>query len=329
MSQRAHVTLVFGDGVHACAAAVNAVSLAHVDASADRVAVATNISNATRAILRHGWRIAESSAPAATRKPFEELAAVLQAPYERVAYWDADHFVLPSAAAVINMQRLWSFQPGKLLASAETYQATSWCFSSGLVVFRPSPARYRAFLELSRNASTAGRKPHPRTPLGRCWDGGYQGLLNALWPENDDKWLLNPRSSPWRLLTPENGVSMGCPTDGRLSDGDQGEGPGADSYHFFGRAAPWGTDCGGCALRGLVCNLAQIERRGRPWQHAVRCGYGAAQAAWYSAFLRLPASIRAECFRRIADPASIERAGFNKWATRGWSRGVGCSVSSR
>ena len=93
----AHTTLVVGDGVHACAAAVNAVTLADLDSLRARVVVAMNISRETREILDHGWQLME---PAGSLEPLARKAAILLLPHERALFWDTDHMLLPRPSSL-------------------------------------------------------------------------------------------------------------------------------------------------------------------------------------------------------------------------------------
>ena len=222
----AHTTLVVGDGVHACAAAVNAVTLADLDSSRARVVVAMNISSETREILEHGWQLME---PAGSLEPLVRKAAILLLPHERALFWDTDHMLLPDPRRSTRLEALWRFHPEvELVAAGESYSRRGhWCFNSGLMLFTPNASRHRAYVELVRS----GAKPE------RCWNGGDQGPLNEVYRENSDKWLLDGHM--WNLQTPqgiwrERSLER-CPGDAHLATA-------VDSYHFFGRAAPWGSD---------------------------------------------------------------------------------------
>ena len=127
-------------------------------------------------------------------------------------------------------------------------------------------------------------------------------------------------SQIWRVHTPQQTPGKSCP--GRSVERVQAM---VDSYHFFGRAPPWGGDCGACALRGLPCNEAQLHKRWA-WRHAIPCGFGEVQSLWYSTFLKLPAEIRSVCYRRIVSAAALEMSGRAK-GMQAWAAGAGCALT--
>ena len=325
-----HTTLVIGDAVHACAAAVIAVNLAHIDPTRPRIAYAFNVSDETRDILRRGWQLVEpefdlGSTPALARK-----AHLLTVDLERAIYWDVDHLPLRSERTQRELDKLWRLHPERdMMAPAESFQAGGWCFNSGLMVYRPRPSHFDAYV-----AVLDGRTP--RRPA--CWDGTDQGVLNTLFASNEQKWMIGEKKNlhnTFAVQTPQGGdacvgnLTLALERGAHLSL-EELEAR-VDSYHFFGRAPPWGADCGACVLRGRSCNSAQTHRR-RGWQFADACGFRAAQSAWYEAFLRLPSQTRGVCYERVLDVATLETAGRAKKQAggrsgeAGWSKGAGCGL---
>ena len=319
-----HTTLVIGNAVHACAAAVIAVNLAQIDPSRPRIAFAFNISDQTRAILRQGWQIIEPDFDLSTTPLLARKAHLLTVDLERAMYWDIDHMPLRGERTRRELTKLWRLHPERdLMAPAEAFQAASWCFNSGLMVYRPKPSHFDAYM-----AILDGRTPRREA----CWDGTDQGILNTLFHSNDAKWMIGEKGNldnSWVVQTPQGGDA--CPASNLTQALLHGSHLSleelehrADSYHFFGRAPPWGADCGACVLRGRTCNSAQTKRRDG-WQFADVCGFHAAQTAWYESFLRLPEKIRGVCYDRVLDAAPLDAAGLTK-KQHHWSKGAGCGL---
>ena len=62
-STEAHVAMVFGNGIHACAAAVNGASLAALDPQRARTVLAWDVSEETIRILSHSWLVQHIESP--------------------------------------------------------------------------------------------------------------------------------------------------------------------------------------------------------------------------------------------------------------------------
>ena len=59
----AHVTVAFGDGIHACAAAINGLALAKRDPQRAHVAYTWDANEATLKVLSHSWRVVQVPRP--------------------------------------------------------------------------------------------------------------------------------------------------------------------------------------------------------------------------------------------------------------------------
>jgi|EP00966_Prymnesium_polylepis_P329934 hypothetical protein len=64
-STEAHLTLVYGDSVYACAAAINGAVLSQLDPQRARIAFVWAASEATLRIIAHSWRVVRITPPGA------------------------------------------------------------------------------------------------------------------------------------------------------------------------------------------------------------------------------------------------------------------------
>ena len=121
---QAHVTVAYGDSVHTCAAAVNAVNLGRIDPRRRRIAFGWALSADARAILSHGWEVREVREPLGgtpARKTVildARVHANKRAMLSRAMYWDTDHF--PLLSGVRHIEQLWAVNPeASMVASRE------------------------------------------------------------------------------------------------------------------------------------------------------------------------------------------------------------------
>lgn len=243
-----HLTVAFGDGVHACAAAVNGATLAVRDPQRQRVAFVWNASDETLAILSHTWRIERVLEPKGGARG--RKAVVLDGgsrPLSRAIFWDTDHLVMPRDG---KLEKLWDFAPhSSLVATPES----PGCFNSGFFMFRPSAhrrAEYEALLTSGLRVRRCDKGWRPLTD---------QSYLNVLYDAhayrtNFAKLLRRMRANEsmgggaavsgytpldplvWKVRTPFGSI----PNDhhGCLNARAEFERI-TDSFHFFDRMAPW------------------------------------------------------------------------------------------
>ena len=274
---QAHVIAIHGDGVHACGAAVVGLNLMRIDPGRPRIALAFNISEDTRTILKAGWTVREGNNG---RDPVISKGAVLDVRrgsrlFSRALLWDADH--LPLLSAGRQLERLWSFAPDiEALAFGEHWG----CFNSGFILYRPSDLRRSEFEQLvglgpaakPKGCSGQPNNPNDDQPYFNAvfHDSEYvrrhggRGVLHAplrqIREQSNETGLqffeeLN--SSIWRMRTPYS-LGDGAGTPRCIAHPLELEQQ-YDSYHFFGRLPPWGGTCAQCALRGLPCHVRDGE----------------------------------------------------------------------
>ena len=325
-SVEGHVTLVHGNGIHACAAAINGAVLAAADPRRRRVAMAWNVSSETQRILSHSWTVEVLKKPpaggarAALKAPVlgvSLLARSTQSKLRRAAYWDADHFVLRTSRLTHAIGRLWDFAPeARVVAVPEA----AGCFNSGFFLFWPSLRSQREYEQLVEDT-----RPHAQPPI--CDKGRVradQTYLNAVLSDTMETASRKQRrvdgpsagkgrgsaraveryvaldESVWAVRTPMSSNSRANPpcTDSPAKLLTQ-----THSFHFFDRFAPWAPNCSvDRVLRnGDPCGRNDVlMKEGRVGLEGLQCnGHAAAQALWYSELFRLPTELRSICYRRL------------------------------
>jgi hypothetical protein len=271
---RAFATIVYGDGPHACAAAVLGRALRILDATIPRVAVVPpDVSIETRDILLRGglWVLFNASTQDTwlsyqdvrgsefqRRSPASRKIDLWALPYDAVAFFDVDHVPLVEGRAHAMARRrgaleaLWALLAGptRLVARGEG----PMCFNSGLMVLKPSRHQHAALGQILQSMPNRSR-------FRRCPRGADQPLLNLAFPRWSNLclphheqnctwregylWINRGEAHPLsiggdgrlRCMLAQGAMHVPFPTD--FWDG-------ADSWHFWdpigGR--PWGmTQC--------------------------------------------------------------------------------------
>ena len=333
---QAHVTVAYGDSVHTCAAAVNAVNLGRIDPRRRRIAFGWALSADARAILSHGWEVREVREPLGgtpARKAVildARVHANKRAMLSRAMYWDTDHF--PLLSGVRHIEQLWAVNPEASMVASREPGSREPCFSGGLLLFQPSGKRHSEYERLIA-LGPLGAPHHCAHQIPGHDDQRYinEAFVPASaaaaqgWNQTDyqplqfETWAVR---TPWSFLGRTSGLGprLDCQRTAESLERL------ADSYHFYGRMPPWGGNCAECVLRGLPCNV-ELARRGRVKRPT--CAYFAAQALWWAAFARLPARLRNLCYERLKNTSSIEAGGRAKRGNRGIGTGLlaGCNLT--
>lgn len=327
---RAFATVVYGDGAHACEAAVLGAVLRRLEPDTQRLALTHDVSEETRAILAVGeiWQIRNASTPP-TYLPYQPLQQsswhrqspasrkvdLWALPFEAVMFWDVDHVptlghgVQTQQLRKLRLQQLW-----QLLDNGTTTVARAespGCFNSGLMVLRPDRAQHAALLHHLK-------QPPDAADLRRCSKGADQPLLNLVFQK-------------WRNYCPARAKNGPCVWGDMLSLMMRGELNGslacpgplyhqADSWHFFDATAtgPWhfGIGCGSEAGAGGGAMLGRNGTQRPPCSsHArvrlPRCHTLASlHTRWWDRFRELPTSTQQRCTRRLA--AVTPRSGSSR-----------------
>ena len=105
-----HITVVHGDGMAACAAAINGGVLARHDPRRARVALVWNVSEETRRILSYSWILKPVAPPAGDPRVAGKLPVLgvteVPLPARRSRSWPASSRVQPAQAGNATVRRL-------------------------------------------------------------------------------------------------------------------------------------------------------------------------------------------------------------------------------
>jgi hypothetical protein len=348
----AHLTLVFGDGIHACGAAAIGENLKLIDGERQRIAFVHNISAETRSVLEHAWQVREVSPLPGVYGQRARKAALLDARdgsgalLTRAVYWDTDHLPLARSgdtdSAARGLRKLWAASPAaQMVASPER----AGCWNSGLMLFRPSERARYEYEALVRSGAI------PRTCgafTNRGVNSDDQRWLNAVYrtPGARDESVMVRRvraaSANLSFLEPATGTHLNLTRLGAetfrvrtawitlgsrwMPPCDQTSGQleaHANSYHFYSRLPPFGANCAECVANNQPCN----GRIASKMSVVPECAFFAAQAAWWTALGRLPPPLKALCVARSRSTHTIDRAFYVKTLETGMGRFAGCNLT--
>ena len=326
LTPEVHATIVHGDGVHACAAAVNGAQLRQIDPKRSRVVYAFNISPKTRSILMASWDVRDMSAGTnllRSRKTVLFDARRMQDQpelFSRVLYWDTDMLPMTGRFSGANIDALFSVSPeADIVASPEG----PGCFNAGFFLYKPSLVRREQYMRIIESATpprTCGAFRNLVDDDQRAMNALYKpnktasqivrAIRSAYEPEPPNHTFYAPlATATFRVRTPYTLLGTNMPSASGVL-----------------QQPPWGANCAECLLAGLRCNqqLASRAKNGRP-----DCAYYPAQALWWSAYLRLPEEVRRTCDERLRETAGIEASFKVKDGSSGAGALAGCDLSNR